>query len=184
MTLPGRVGASLLVVALSVFLSGCATVFSGTSQSVQVLTDPPGGSVLYQGRRIDHGQTVRVQKEFDEPQFNVGNVDSPVMVNMAYGMEPWVLGDGVALLAFVVPGLVGGAVDFGTGTWRKLEDPQIVHLANYFVLEADYPGWMRETLYQCGLAFHTDRCCRGDRRIAQTVEARTASTAAPMIHPR
>ena len=135
MLLPRRVVVSLLVV-VSVFLSGCATVFSGTSQSIRVLTDPPGGSVMYKGRRIEHGQTVTVQKEFDKSQFNVGDADHPVMVDMAHSVEPGVLGDAAALLVFLVPGLVGGAVDFGTGTGRKLEDPQTVYLATAARLSA------------------------------------------------
>jgi len=122
-----RVVAALFLTTL-VPLGGCAAVFSGTSQTVRVVTRPEGGSVLYEGRRIEDGQSITVSKKFAAPQFNVGDAERPLMVEMGYSMDPWVLGDGAMLFVFVVPGLVGGGVDLGTGAWRKLDDPQIVNL--------------------------------------------------------
>lgn len=95
---------------------------------MRVLTQPEGGTVIYQGREVRHGEAITVQKGFDAPQFDVGDEDRPVMVDMTHSMDPWLIGDGALLFVFIVPGLVGGGVDFGTGAWRRLDDPQVVHL--------------------------------------------------------
>lgn len=39
-------------------------------------------------------------------------------------MCPWLIGDAVLLVPFILPGVVAFIVDFGTGAWRHDEFPQ------------------------------------------------------------
>jgi len=106
---------------------GCAAIFRGTSQTVRVITTPEGKSVYYQGMKINDGDMITVQKHFDHPQFNVGQPDRPIMASMNYDPDPWLIGDCVLLFFFIIPGVVALGVDFGTGAWRNLDDPQQVY---------------------------------------------------------
>ncbi len=108
--------------------AGCCTIFNGTSQTVRVITHPEGKTVEYKGMNINDGDVFTVQKEFQTPEFNVGADGRPVMVSMDYGPDPWLIGDAALLLFFIIPGLVALGVDFGTGAWRNLEDPQHVYM--------------------------------------------------------
>ncbi len=49
-----KIGAVAAVVALGMGLSGCATVFEGTSQDITVTTNPPGAACFFerQGRQV------------------------------------------------------------------------------------------------------------------------------------
>lgn len=117
---------SLAAILILNLLSGCATIMRGDPQTVRVTTNPPGRTLYYQGRRVSDGEHLTVTKQFRTPQFNVGHSDSPVVADLGYSVEPWVLGDAGLALLFLLPGLIAGGVDIGTGAWRKLDDPQIV----------------------------------------------------------
>jgi hypothetical protein len=45
----------ILIVGATLFLSSCATIFTGTKQTVQIDSEPPGAKVLVDG--IDRGYT-------------------------------------------------------------------------------------------------------------------------------
>jgi len=106
---------------------GCAAIFRGTSQTVRVVTTPQGQSVYYRGMKLNDGDLFTVQKHFDTPKFNVGEANRPIMYSMNYDPDPWLIGDCVLLVFFLIPGLVAIGVDFGTGAWRHLDDPQQVY---------------------------------------------------------
>lgn len=119
--------ACVLVAAVLNWTTGCATIFSGTSQTVRVVTTPPGKTVYYQGMSLKDGQMFTVQKHFREPQFNVGTTTRPIMTPMNYDPDPWLIGDAALFLLGILPGVVALGVDFGTGSWRNLNDPQNVY---------------------------------------------------------
>jgi hypothetical protein len=115
---------------LTLPLLGCATMFSGTTQTVTVVTQPPGKSVYYNGVEIKDGERVTIQKRFQTPQFNIGGSRRPILVDMTYNPDPLIIGDGVLLIFWLVPGLIAGGVDAGTGAWRQLDDQQIVYISD------------------------------------------------------
>lgn len=119
--------ACLLIAGVLNLSTGCAAVFSGTNQNVRVITTPPGKTVYFNGMRVKDGEMLTVQKHFREPEFNIGAPERPVMYPMHYDPDPWLIGDGVLLFFFLIPGLIALGVDFGTGAWRNLEDPQNVY---------------------------------------------------------
>ncbi len=112
--------------------SGCATMFRGTSQNVQVVTDPAGRDVQFRGQQVGHGDLVFVNKDYKTPTFDIGNDYSTVPVQLSYDPDPWLLGDAALLIPFVVPGVIAFGVDFATGAWRKLHPQQIVHVPEYY----------------------------------------------------
>ena len=68
-----------------------------------------------------------MKKTFECPEFDVGAPDRPMQVQMDYGVDTWIIGDcALLLLPPWLPGLVALGVDFGTGAWRDLENPQHV----------------------------------------------------------
>ncbi len=114
--------------ALIISLSGCATLMTEKTQTVRLTTDPPGQTVFYQDRRIRDGEYVNVRREFRAPAFEIREGERQAQASMAYTAEPWIIGDAGLLLFFIVPGVVAGGLDMGTGAWRKLSDPQVIHI--------------------------------------------------------
>jgi hypothetical protein len=123
-----RMLALALALGVTNLLGGCATIVHGRSQTVRVTTDPPGRTIGYQGARIADGQSVTVRKAFKTPQFEVGSPGSPELVDMRYSPSVWIIGDAALALFFLIPGLIAGGIDAGTGAWRYLDDPQLVTL--------------------------------------------------------
>ncbi len=113
--------------ALIISLSGCATLMTEKTQTVRLTTDPPGRIVFYQDRQIRDGEYVKVHREFRAPAFEIREGERTARAAMAYTAEPWIIGDAGLLLFFIVPGVVAGGLDVGTGAWRKLSDPQVIH---------------------------------------------------------
>lgn len=123
-----RVISPAVALAVAAFSTGCSTIFSGSSQTVLVTTAPAGRTVYYEGMPVRDGEYLVVQKRFEAPQMNIGNDERQYLVPMAYGPDPWLIGDAVLMFVFLVPGLVAVGVDLGTGSWRKLESPQRFHV--------------------------------------------------------
>lgn len=121
----------ILIVGMLNLSIGCAAIFRGTSQTVTIRTIPEGKTVMFQGVRIKDGGTIHVSKRFDAPEFNVGAEGRPYFVEMHYSPDPWLIADCVGLIFYIVPGLIALGVDFGTGAWRHLENPQIVYVPDY-----------------------------------------------------
>ena len=118
--------ASLLIMSHVYLFCGCATISRGTSQTVTVITQPPGRIVSYEGRTVSHGETITVEKRFKAPQFNVGDVRHPVMIDLTYTTDSWLIADTALLLLGIVPGVIALGVDLGTGAWRHLDEEQVV----------------------------------------------------------
>jgi hypothetical protein len=117
---------ALLALAVATTPSGCAAMFEGQPDLVRVSTSPPGGVVLYEGVKVRDGETISVSKRFETPCFYL-DADHPyARIDMTYQPSAWLIGDGLLLFVFIIPGVVAFAVDFGTGAWRRLHDVQIV----------------------------------------------------------
>ena len=120
--------ALLLIGAILCASSGCATIVRGTSQTVTVSTRPAGQKVYYEGVEISDGESLTVRRDFHPPQFVVGDKGRPVMINMTYDPDVWLIGDAAWLLFGVIPGIIAGGVDVGTGAWRNLHETQYVYI--------------------------------------------------------
>lgn len=133
-----RLAAAALLMGSTVWTSGCATLMNGTRETITVNTTPSVGAVGVQGETVFDGDMVTVHKGFHTPQFTVPGHYRPHEVNMEYNASPWLLGDAALLLAGIWPGVVGFAVDFGTGSWRDLEDEQTLNVAGPMVTPAAF----------------------------------------------
>jgi len=123
---------------------GCATLFSGREQTVTVRTRPAGGSVLYQGQRIEDGRAVTLRKEQKTPRFDVGAPDRPHYVDVTYQADLWLIGDAALLLLGVIPGLIAFGVDAATGAWRNIDAEQEIALPSAAAAETAPSGEPRE----------------------------------------
>ena len=116
--------ALLLSASLLFSSTGCATLLRGTSQTIMVRTNPPGGNVEYQGRKLTDGEMLHVQKRLEPARVYVDSVPR----DLHYGPDPLLIGDAVLLFFFVVPGLIALGIDFGTGAWRDFHDTQYFYV--------------------------------------------------------
>ena len=120
----GRRFATLSTLALVLGSAGCASIVDGTTQSVRLVTNPPGQTVTFEGRSIADGEMIYIQKRQELP-FVTANGNR---FDLTYDPNPWLVADAGLLLLYVVPGLVAGGVDFATGAWRRFHDPQVIYL--------------------------------------------------------
>lgn len=112
------------IISLSIFcLSGCASIVSGTTQSISVNTNPPGASCqVNQGIRPVGSVSMTpggftVKKTRDDLQLickKEGYQDSSHII--ISDLEPWVFGN------VVLGGLIGLGVDWGTGAWNRYDE--------------------------------------------------------------
>jgi hypothetical protein len=111
----------LMVVTL--LTSGCASIFGGTSQTISVTTNPPSSAcTINQGIRpvASIGTTpggAVVKKKRDDLEVickKDGYQDSKTFIKS--DLDPWVFGN------IVLGGLIGLAVDWGTGGWNRYEE--------------------------------------------------------------
>lgn len=115
-------GLIIAVVIGALILSGCATIIHGKTQSVTITSDPPGAMATVGGQTVktpsevtlrrDKNYTVMVEKDgFQTGQTTVEkSVDPIILGNIIFG------------------GLIGLAIDFGSGSAYKLS-PEKVNLA-------------------------------------------------------
>ena len=73
-------------------------------------------------------------------QFNVGDARRPLMVELQFDPDRWLIGDAVLLLFGILPGLIAFGVDFGTGAWRDLYPVQRVNVPDSQTSRSDSPA--------------------------------------------
>jgi len=118
----------LLIATFGFYSTGCSTFLGRQSQTIRIVTTPPGKNVYYEGRTISDGERFTIRKGFQTPKFNVGTPRRPVMQVMQYDPDPGLIGDAAWLLFFFVPGVIAFGVDGATGSWRELHHPQHVYI--------------------------------------------------------
>jgi len=107
------------------FCGGCAAIFQGTSQTVAIKTIPEQKTFQYNGVVQKADSSITILKHFDAPSIYAGEkyetkIDVPSSVSL------WLIGDGVLCLFFIIPGLIGFGVDFGTGAFRIYDMPTVI----------------------------------------------------------
>ncbi len=119
---------TLAWLAQGILLSGCATILRGTHQTVTLVTNPAGETVLFQGRTVKDGESFNVDKHVEEPTVYLNDSGRPIEVQLKYDPDVLLVADGALLFVFVIPGLVALGVDFATGAWRDLHSQQLVYV--------------------------------------------------------
>src|SRR5262245_57659387 len=130
-SLPGRLrSVALLVVVTSALAggaSGCATIFSGTSQSLQVSSEPSGARVFVNGSLAGNTPTMITMKK-GEPVTIVGQYPGLPDATVVVGKQV----DAMAVLNLF--DLLGWLIDMSTGAMWKFDRDRIV-------LQFQAPGW-------------------------------------------
>ncbi|MGB4776568.1 MAG: PEGA domain-containing protein [Daejeonella sp.] len=106
---------SVSALAVSLLLTSCATVFTGTKQTVQINSTPPGATVEVDG--IAKGTTpvaIELKKGFNGQSITLKKAGfEPTTFQPKTTLHP------IALLNFA--GLVGWIIDASTGAMMKYE---------------------------------------------------------------
>ena len=130
-SLPGRFSSVILLVvataALAFGASGCATLFSGTSQSLQVTSEPSGARVFVNGSLAGNTPTMITMKKGD-PVTIVGQYPGLPDATVVVGKQV----DTMAVLNLF--DLFGWLIDMSTGAMWKFDRDRIV-------LQFQTPGW-------------------------------------------
>jgi hypothetical protein len=110
----------LVLLAVEMFLSGCATVVNGTTQRVSFASDPPGAAVMVDGIPIGDTPTSIDLKRDSTHLVTVeknGYVASDRIIEQKTSW--WFAGN------LLLGGIIGGIVDYSTGAMYNLS-PQDV----------------------------------------------------------
>jgi hypothetical protein len=114
---------AVLALALGCVLStGCATIISGTSQSVSFSSDPPGALVNVDGQSAMTPTSLKLKrKSSPTASFSKEGYHS-TQQSIGRGVEPWIFGN------ILLGGIIGLGVDAITGAMYKFDDTSI-HVA-------------------------------------------------------
>ena len=121
----GRIGGFCRLVALVVagsLLSGCCSIFTGTTQTLTVGSEPEGAEILL--NNVSMGVTpgvITVERKTPSPilQFKKEGYET-AQVPISKNMNLWLIGDLVLCIPFLIPGLVAGVIDFADGAAFEL----------------------------------------------------------------
>jgi len=107
-------------IVLSVLLSGCATVFKGSTQKVNFSSDPASAKVYVNGQYM--GTTPMELRLESKHQYTIefrkdGYANKTVLINSNVGAG-WIVLD-------VLFGLVPVIVDAATGNWNYLDNTNV-----------------------------------------------------------
>lgn len=102
------------------YLTGCATIISGTKQNITINTTPSGANVIVDGNNIGvtplFTSLQRKNTHFIKLELNGYQ---PLDINISQSFNPWFLGN------ILIGGLIGIVVDAATGAVYKLSPEQI-----------------------------------------------------------
>lgn len=132
----------LLIAVMSICLSSCAVMFGSSNYNAKIKTDDPDASIYYNNAKIGTGeaQTTLARKNAKNIQLTIkkdGCDDQVVNYNTAT-LRGWSITGTV-----ITWGLIGIAVDGGTGAWWKPNvDEQGVSKVDYknYTYEIKYEG--------------------------------------------
>jgi uncharacterized protein YceK len=110
----------VLFIAVAGALSGCATIFKGSTQDINFSSQPDGAQVFIDG--VSYGTTpTSVQLKTDKSYtvtMRYQGQERTVILNNEIGTL-WIVLD-------VISGLVPVIIDASTGAWYELEPDQVV----------------------------------------------------------
>lgn len=112
------VGVVLLMAAVA---SGCATIFTGTTNQVSINSDPPGAEVIVNGRMGVTPLTLDLPK---------GKTYTVTFSKPGYYQRTAVIGtkfQALFLGNLICTGLIGMIIDIATGAWMDL-DPRTINV--------------------------------------------------------
>ena len=125
---------TLLAFTVSTSLTSCATIFSGTKQTVSFNSNPPDAdvvTVMKNGSELTIGRTpctVEIHKKTKDVKFvkqkyytETYNLSKNISIN------PWLWAD-IASIVFLGTGLIPTAVDLIDGAWMTLPQQVKVEL--------------------------------------------------------
>jgi hypothetical protein len=100
----------------------CVAMFSGTVDTVVIKTMPAGKQFKYVGAVYKSGDQLSISKDIDGAFIMVGENYS-TKIEVPYEPDPWIVGDCLLLIIFLIPGLIALGVDAASGSWRAYEKP-------------------------------------------------------------
>jgi hypothetical protein len=139
-----------VLLGLVLCLASCATITRGTHEKLQVVSAPPGANV-----RLSTGETGLTPATFVKlrrDSFQV-TLSKPGYLTETVNVESRASGTGVAATAgnVVAGGVIGAAVDAGTGAWNSLyPNPVSVQLVPA-PLDPQAAKKLRKSRYPLGL---------------------------------
>jgi hypothetical protein len=106
---------ALLRVSLLIVLSGCATIMHGTTQDIEIRTDPSGADILVDGRQQFKSPALVTMKRKDDHTVEISREGyQRERVDIKGEMSLAVAGD------FLAGGAIGYGIDAATGAQRRL----------------------------------------------------------------
>lgn len=107
---------SLLAIVLAISLSGCGTIFTGTSQHVRVLSSPDKARIVTAPPTVDYTTPTTINLE--RKREHTLTISMPGYASQNVQLEKHMRG-GILVLD-ILAGLVGIIVDAATGAWYGL----------------------------------------------------------------
>lgn len=111
----------VLGTALAVLLYGCGTVINRTKQTVYLQSDPPGATAIINGvTRVTTPASVKLKRGKDHHISFEREGYQPTTAMIDRELSGWVWGN------LLLGGLIGLAIDFGSGGAYKLEPETVM----------------------------------------------------------
>ena len=115
-----RLPSALLTLFLLIALNGCATIMHGTTQDIDVKTDPAGADLLVDGQDHYKSPAVITMKRKNDHTVEVSQEGYKREAVEIKGALSWsVAGD------FLAGGAIGYGIDAATGAQRRLEPEKV-----------------------------------------------------------
>ena len=115
-----RLPSALLTLFLLMALNGCATIIHGTTQDIDVKTDPAGADLLVDGQNHYKSPAVITMKRKDDHTVEISQEGyKRAAVEIKGTISAAVLGD------FLAGGAIGYGIDAATGAQRRLEPEKV-----------------------------------------------------------
>ena len=115
-----RLPSALLTLFLLIALNGCATIMHGTTQDIDVKTDPAGADLLVDGQQHYKSPAVIPMKRKDDHTVEISHEGyKSETVDIKGTISAAVIGD------FIAGGAIGYGIDAATGAQRRLEPESV-----------------------------------------------------------
>jgi hypothetical protein len=141
-----------VLLALPVLSGGCASVFHGTRQSVEIFTDPPGATATAGDQQVATPGVLKLPRKVKNTEIRIekeGFAPKSVLLERRTSGLVWLNVIGVP--AGVAAGALGGAVS-ASDVWNGLDNAKVGALAGGALVPAA-GFWMD---YQNGAAYRLD----------------------------